>query len=265
MAQTELTGKILRSQLGDVYNRSGHPLDGCPIAALDPISTFSGYQYYANDFIEYTGPTTGVSVSTGGWICNDTNGAVIGGEAAGAGYGILSIATDTAENDCSVLQHVGETWKYVVGKRLWCFARLSISDPADDEAFFGLASVAAEAVDTMAEVLALDDGIYFEKNESNEEWDFHTRKSDVSTESTLCTSTFSAGIMRILGFAVDATGKVTAYEGTTMNDLTEVATVAAGTATIPDDVELCLTFAVEAGAAAANTMKVDWVFVAQER
>jgi len=266
MAQSEIVGKVLRNQLGTVYNRSGHPLDQCPMAALDPISSFSGYQVYANDFIKWEGPTTGVSVSTGGWLCADTGTGVVGGQTAGDGYGVLSIASGATEDNCTVLQLMGESFRYVVGKRLWCFARLDGSDdPDDNECTFGLNSVATTATDTYGEVLALPDGIFFYKDEGNEEWNFRTQKNSVATSSTYCTSTFLASTMRILGFAVDAVGAVTAYEGTSLDNLTEIATVAAGTATIPDDVELSLTFSAQAGDNAANTMLVDWVFVAQER
>lgn len=265
MAQSEINGKVLRNQLGTVYNNSGHVLDQCPIAALDPISTFSGYQVYSNDFVEWSGPATGVTAAAGGWLCADTGTGVVGAQAAGAGYGVLSIASGATENNCTMLQLMGESFKYVVGKRLWCFARLSVSDVADDEATFGLHSVATTATDTYAEVIALPDGIFFHKDETNEEWTFVTQKNSVATSSTYCTSTFVNATMRILGFTVNTAGTVTAYEGTTMNDLTAVATVAAGTATIPDDVELSLTFSCQAGDAAANTMLVDWVMVAQER
>jgi len=266
MSTSTLTGKILRTGLGDVYSRSGHPLDQCPVAALDPISSFSGYQVYANDFVKWEGPTTGVTVSTGGWLCADTGTGVVGGQAAGDGYGVLSIASGGTENDCTMLQLMGESFKYVVGKRLWCFARLTGSDDADDnECTFGLHSVATTATDTYAETIALPDGIFFDKDETNEEWNFRTQKNSVATTSTYCTSTFADGVFRILGFYVDPSGDVTAYEGTTLDNLAVIATVNTGTATIPDDVELSLTFSAQAGATAANITLVDWVFVAQER
>jgi hypothetical protein len=239
------------------------------MSALDPISTFSGYQCYANDFISWEGPPAGVSDATGGWLCADTGTGVVAAQAAGDGYGVLSIQSGATENNCTVLQLMGESFRYIEGKRMWCFARLAVSDVADDEHIFGLMSVMTTATDTLAEVVALPDGIYFEKDEADEEWNFNVQKSyaaaDNLTASLNCTSTFVNSTFRILGFTVNTAGTVTAYEGTTLDDLSVVATVAAGNQNIPDDVELSLTFCAQAGDAAANEMLVDWVFVAQER
>jgi hypothetical protein len=131
---------------------------------------------------------------------------------------------------------------------MWCFAKFNISDADDMEAVFGLLPPAAEAAaDTTAELLALDDGIYFEKAETATEFDAHTRKNDTSTEATLCTATFADGTDRILGFSVDVAGNVHFWDGTTIDNLVEVATVNV------------------TGAALAKDITVDWFFVVQER
>lgn len=269
MATTNLNNKIFRNTIGDVYNRSGHPFDQCPIGALDQISSLSGYHYYADDFHTYTGgaSATGDTV-TGGWLLADTNASAITCE-ADAQFGKLKLTTAGAENDSAFLQLAGAQWKYVVGKRLWCFAKFNISDANDMDVFFGLVSgVTTEAAfDTIGEILALDDGIYFEKAETATQFDFHTRKNDVSTEDTLVTTAFDDGVTdRIIGFSVSTAGVISAWDGTTMDNLTEVATRAAGVATIPNDVALSLTFGFENGAGAdAEDMTIDWVLVAQER
>jgi hypothetical protein len=262
---TTLQRLVERIGLSDRYSRSGHALDQCPTAPLQNISSLSGYQWDSSDFLEYGGPAAIADADQDGWRISATGTAAVALE-AGVQFGALQIATGGVEDNFTGLQRIGNPWQYVVGKRMWCFAKFNISDADDMEAVFGLLPPAAEAAaDTTAELLALDDGIYFEKAETATEFDAHTRKNDTSTEATLCTATFADGTDRILGFSVDVAGNVHFWDGTTIDNLVEVATVNVNTATIPDDVALTPYFAAETGAALAKDITVDWFFVAQER
>ena len=256
-----ITSNIERRVLGDRFISAtpSHPLNQIPTAALDPIGSFSGYQYDADGFVTYAGPSTG-ETAAGGWLIGETGTSVVGIEADSDG-GVLKIASGGVDDNCTVLQRVGDVWKYVVGKRLWCFARLNVSDANDMEAIFGLAISTADPIGGTLPT----DGIFFEKAETATEWDFHARKNGASAESTLVTTTFTDGGYRILGFLVDADGSVDAYEGSTLDNLSLVATVAAGNANLPDDEDLSLIIGAETGAAAAKDITVDWCFVCQER
>src|SRR3990170_4089655 len=221
-----ITSNIERRVLGDRFISAtpSHPLNQIPTAALDPIGSFSGYQYDADGFVTYAGPSTG-ETAAGGWLIGETGTSVVGIEADSDG-GVLKIASGGVDDNCTVLQRVGDVWKYVVGKRLWCFARFNLSDANLGEAVFGLfPTTAAASMDTIAELIALDDGIFFEKAVAATEFDFHVRKNDVSTEATLVSSTFADGTYRVLGFVVDVAGNVKAYDGTSLDNLTEVASV----------------------------------------
>jgi hypothetical protein len=250
--------------LSDRYSRSGHPLDECPVAPLQEISSLSGYQYFATDFLTYDGPLTGGDLAS--WRVAETNAAVVGLE-ADAQFGALKCATAGADGDTVVLQLLGESFRYVVGKRLWCFIRVNLTDVDDQAAIFGLFPLSADAaIDTYAEAVALDDGIFFKKAEAATEFDFDTRKDDVQTDTPLCTGTFTDSAYRIIGFTVDLAGNVHAWDGTTLDDLTEVATVNVNSTSLPDDEDLTLTFGFENGTGAdAEDLTVDWVFIAQER
>ena len=262
---TLLQRLVERVGLSDRYSRSGHALDECPTGALQNISTFSGYQWDGSDFTDYFGPLAIGDGDLGGWRVSATGTAAIALE-AGVQFGALQIATGATDNNFTGLQRIGNPWAYVSGKRMWFFTKFNLEDANDAEILVGLLPPAAEAAsDTMAELLALDDGIYFEKAETATEFDAHTRKNDVSTENTLVSSTFTDGTDRILGFSVDAAGAVHFWDGTTLDNMTEVATVAAGVATIPDDVSLTPYFAVETGDNAASDITVDWYFMVQER
>lgn len=255
-----LTSNVERQKVGDRFVKSGHTLSQLPYAVLDQISSLSGYHYYADDFHKYTGPAVGTGSPAGGWTVNDGNTGVVVAEASSQ-FGSVRVETDGTENDNTHLSLSGESFRYVVGKRLWCFARLNVSDANDMEALFGLIIATADPLGGTFPT----DGIFFEKAETATEFDFHVRKDGASTESTLVSSTLTDGGYVVLGFVVDPSGAVTAYEGTGLNDLTVIDTVATGNANLPDDEDLTLTFGAETGDNAAKDITIDWCFVCQER
>jgi hypothetical protein len=262
-----LNGLVTRNRINDRYTRSGHPFDQCPTAPLDRISSISGYHYYLEHFETYEGPAgnTGNTI-TDGWLLGDTNTAVIAIDAA-AQFGALNMATAGAENDSVFLMRPGGQWAYTAGKRLWCFAKFNLTDANDMDAYFGLRADATTeaAIDTIAENIAVANGVFFEKAETATQFDFHTRNTSVGTEDTLVTSAFSDSVDRMIGFTVDTAGAIHAWDGTTFDNLTEVATRAVGVSSIPTaNLSLCFGFENGAGADAEN-MTVDWLFVAQER
>lgn len=255
----KLTSNVERQVLGDRFQKATtHVLNGVPAAALDPISTFSGYQVFSTDFLIWTGPATGGTA--GGWQVDDVGTSVVALEDS-AQFGSVQFQTGGTEDNNCIAQVNGEPWRYVVGKKLWCFARLNVSDADDMEAIFGLAISTADPIGGTFPT----DGIFFEKAETATEFDFHARKNGASTERTLVSTTMTDGGYRILGFVVDAAGNVTAYDGSTLDNLTAIATVATGNANLPDDEDLSLIFGAETGGGAAKDITVDWVFVAQER
>ena len=258
------TQNVERKVINDRFSKSGHTLDKGPVAALDGIATFSGYQYYTDDFLNYTGPATGAAQAN--WNLSDTGTSVVALE-ANVTSGALKIQTGATDNNSAFLQRTvtGNPWTYVPGKRMWVFSKFNLSDANDDEIVFGLLPATAVGdMDTIAKVLALDDGIFFEKAETATEFDFHTRKGDVSTEATLVSATFVDGVDQILGFVADASGNIKAYGGTTFDNLVEIASVTAGTGTIPNDAAMTLMWGIETGDNAAKDITVDWVFAAQE-
>ena len=267
---------VERKQLGggpggmdDRYVRSGHAFTRVPAFLLSGLSTLTGFQGIGDDFLIYTGPLTGAAC-TGGWQVADTGTGVVGSGIPGtpdtSGYGFLSVGSGASDDDCTIIMLCGEAMKYVVGKQMWAFARVKLSDADDMEAFWGLAASSAVAVDTAAEFLGVDDGIYFEKAETATAFDFHARKNDASSELTAVTATLADATYRIMGFSVSSAGAITVYDGTTWEDLAVVGTIAAGTANIPNDVALTLYFGNQSGAAAqSDTIVVDWYVIGQER
>ena len=261
----DIKNAVTRASLKDTYNRSGHALDGCPFAVLQEISSLAGYHYYVNDFVTYEGPIADGATKLGGWVVTSVDGGADTAEEVvvqdSSQFGVLKITTNDADDDNTQIQLAGSSFRYVVGKRLWCFARLAIEDADDGEMGFGL--VKEDATDMVN--TAPTDGIYFEKAETATTLDFHTRKNDVDSETAGASGTLSDATYIIVGFKVNTDGSVSAYSGTTLDNLALEATVVAGSTSLPDDEDLTLAFQVQTGSAATRYMLIDWVFVAQER
>lgn len=262
--------------LDDRYSRVGHAFNQLPTIVAQAISTISGYNYYFNDFINYEGATAdSASPGTGGWIVTSVDGGADAGEAvgvrAGAQFGVLRITTNDADDDNTQIQLTGSSFKYVAGKRIWCFARIALQTAIDGEVGFGLIEESdVDMVNTFP-----TDGFFFEKAEAATQFDFHVRTDSVSTENTLVTEVFGDDTFRIIGFVVNADGSITAHDGasstgvpTDLNSLPVIATVASSNDNIPtsgESEDLTLAFQIQTGSATTRYMDIDWVFVCQER
>jgi hypothetical protein len=244
-----------------VYSEPGHLLNGIPFHLAMEAHTIFGdgdrLSGFASDFHHYPGPAAGGTA--GGWIATDNAGAATIG-LADAINGILRLQTNTTENDDAELQLLGESFKYISGKRLWCAARLAVSDADDMEAAFGLVITDTDIIG------GVTDGLHFRKTETGTDFTFVVEKD--STETTqACGLTLTDGDFVVLGFYVDPLGNIfmfaehdTIAGSAVLHTGTNVANTNA-----PDNEELRLSFACETGGAAAKTLDVDWVVAAQER
>ena len=245
------------------YTNPGHPFDGAPLEAVGRISKLSKdggvrFQYFSDDFLQYPGPNT--AGEAGGWLLTET--AAGGGNAQrvdvddSVQFGVLKLLTDNADNDTEILQLVGEPWRYVKGKRLWFGARVALQVANDGECFFGL------AITDLSPVASLpSDGLFFEKAETAVKMDFHARKGGTSTEKTsVDKSNMADATYHEYAVYVDELGNVHVFY-----DGDEVASIAASDANLPNTEDLTLILAYQTGAAAAQSMLVDWVLIAQER
>lgn len=266
MSVSKLDELQLRDKFLHRKTDATHPFHKVPRGAVDGIARISGYQYYATDFLTYAGPNT--AGEAGGWTLTETACGLGGTNRVdidnSAQFGKLLLATDDADNDLENLQMTGEPWRYVVGKQLWFFCEFEISDANDCECFLGLA-----ITDTSLIASGPSDGLFFEKAETATALDFNAVKDTCNVEDTTIAHTLADATARIIGFYVDTNGDIHVYDGLAssgIDALTEVATVQAGSASIPDDEDLAISFSIQAGAACTTeTLALDWLFVCQER
>ncbi len=198
---------------------------------------------YFNDFVAY---------AAGDWTITTTeDGAGSATEAlAAAQGGQLLITNDDADDDADFFQLVGESFKYVAGKKLSFVFRGKLSDAADSDFVAGL-----QITDTTP--LAVSDGIF-------------ARKSDGDNTLQLVVCKDGTESVADMGELADATwfDFEISYEGANSRiegylNGARVCSVALTNA--PDDEELTISFGVQNVEAAATTLHVDYIGASIER
>lgn len=199
-----------------------------------------------NDFIR----TTDYDASD--WTITTTeagSGAATEALAGDEKYGALVILNDNADNDVDSLQMNEENWILESGKQVWLEMRAKVADADESDMFIGLAITDTTPRDASDRIgFALADGSAALKCESV--------KNTTATTSTSI-ATVADDTYLVLGFHWNGVNKVEWFVNRSL--------VATHTANLPDDENLAVTFNLQNGAASANSLTVDYIYVAQER
>jgi len=211
-----------------------------------PVGEDPDFIVYFNDFL------VAQDYAASDWVITTTEaGAFSASEALAADElgGALLITNDNADDDSDSLQHTEEVWKCAAGKRTWFESRLKVSDADAVDMFVGLGITDTTPLDTSDRVgFQIDDGnaSILCKSEKN--------STETSTDSGVDAADDT---YVVLGFYWDGINK--------MEFSVNRSVVATHTSNNPDDENLCITLHLVNGAAAAKTMTVDYIYVAQER
>ena len=202
------------------------------------------FHEYFNDFMDYT---------AGDWTITTTEaGAGSATEAvSNADGGVLVITNDDADDDADFFQFAKETFKYETNKRLYFGARFKVSDATQSDFVMGL-----QITDTTP--LDVTDGIFFQKDDGDDNLDFHVEKDGTASSLTDVHTMADDTYIKAEFYYDGSSSKIKAYvDGSPVGsvDLTNV----------PDDEELTISFGIQNGAAAAKVMSIDWIRVAKER
>lgn len=245
-----------------LYDRPGHWLDGAPWEAIAKIGTYGAWNIYANDFLGWDGPAVEMAATdaSAGWIITVVDGGTDSAETVAirdsVENGVLRITTNNADNDNTVLQRIGEPWRYNSGKKAFFAVRFASGDANDGEIFVGLCTA-----DTNPFSTAPTDGLWFEKAETATTMTFVAAKNSVqATASSIDTTAMVDGTFHEYGFRVNSSGSIDVFY-----DGTDVGTIAAGNASLPDDEDLKLTFAIQTGDLDVIQLDIDYVICAFER
>lgn len=199
---------------------------------------------YWNDFLTFNASDFTITTTEGGsGSATEALGNVAGG--------VLVVTNDDADNDCDYFQLVGESFKFVSGKRLMGKARFKVSDATDSDVVVGLMITDTSPMETVTH------GIYFQKDDGDAKLDFHVVKDSTATDVTDI-ARLSDDTWVVVEFYYDGQGMIDLYV-----DDAHVGSAALTNA--PDDEELRVTFGVRNGEAAAKVLSVDYLRFVGER
>lgn len=198
----------------------------------------SKYAEYYDDFFNYV---------AGDWTVTETGS---GSRAIqDAVSGVLLVTNANGASDLNNLQKVGEAFLPAAGKKIWYESRFYIGDVSSSTVIMGLS-----VTDTSLGASAPANGIYF-SNTADSALAFTSRASSVSSsESGLLTTADSIYVK--VGFKVIGTGLVEYW----VNDVKQGSI----TTNIPAT-ELRVSFCVNNGTTAAETLGIDYIRAIQER
>lgn len=190
--------------------------------------------------------------NTGDWTITTTEaGAGSATEALADGDGgLLLITNDAADNDADFFQKVGESFKFVSGKKLWFKSRFKVSDATQSDVVIGL-----QITDTTP--LDVTDGVFFLKADGAATVDFLVEKNNTAT-TTSSVATLVADTFIVLGFYYDGASTIQIW----VDDAVVGTSV---TTNLVDDEELTISFGIQNGEAVAKTMTVDYILAVKER
>ncbi|KKK88827.1 hypothetical protein LCGC14_2739260, partial [marine sediment metagenome] len=228
----------------------------CPILdmMLDPTV---GY-YYFDDFMgSIVDP--GAIASNGGWTVQRATAGTIG-SVIGVGGELHLVAAATADYGINA-QLLNCCVKPTAGKTIWFEARVQISD-IDNQIFVGLASTQTAIIAAGVLDESSMSAIGFFTDEPSATTKYGTIVSKAGTQDT--TEDIAVGLAATtwckLGIKVTGVTKVEFFYDGLLVETGEI------TANIPDATELALSLVCQnEDGSSTNTLKVDWVRVAQLR
>lgn len=167
--------------------------------------------------------------------------------------GVLVVTNAAGDNDLDFFNKVGESFLMAAGKKAWFKARFKVDDATQSDFVMGL-----QITDTT--MLAVTDGIFFQKDDGDANLDVYCRK-DATTGSTSAAAIHTVVDDTYLEVAwyYDGKSAVKYYvDGAHLGTLD-------GSSTYLPDTELTIAFGLQNGEAVAKVMTVDYILAAKER
>lgn len=247
-----------------VYREAGHPFDGIPLDIVQMIGNTGagGFSKHFDHFLTNDFPAEPGAEGVGNYTLAGVTGDATLDRRIDQEAGVVRLTNSATAGGNAHLLLSNFLLSYEVGKQMWVFARMALAD-ADDQLFwFGIATVDTDWNDTLPA-----DGIFFEKAETDTDFDFHARKDGTSTENaadfsvTLADDTFFT-----IGFYISPTGTITPYYSADSATFTAGTSIASTDANVPDEAAdvLYLQVMSETGAGAADYVDIDWIMAVRE-
>ena len=223
---TRFPGGVTNREVGDIFNS---------LPQQDPTRL---HQYY-DDFNIFVASH---------YVVTETGAAGTTAAADGDG-GLLLLTTDALDNDNQFVQSAQETFLFATGTRAYFRALFQVSEVIQSDFFMGL-----QVRDTTP--LAVTDGVFFRSDDGDALLDFTSFNTTNVTATGIATAV--AATDTEVAFYWDGIDRIWySVDGATLGSITPGASL--------PNTELTVSFGYQNGVAGAETMTVDYVYVAMER
>ena len=172
--------------------------------------------------------------------------------------GVLLITNDAADNDSDEFQKVGESFLLTAGKKTMFKSRFKVSDATQSDLLMGLAVTDTTLLGATAGD-GVTDGIFFQKDDGSTTLTCYCQKNTTTGQTSGNAHTMVSDTYIVAAWYYDGINKLEYFI-----DGIHKGTLDASSTYLPDT-ELTVSFAIMNGEAAAKTMSIDYILVAQER
>ena len=214
---------------------------GAVLPLLDPLT----HTWWFDDFHRYV---------AGDWTVTETDAGATQALATGHG-GQLLITNTAADNDVVSLQLGTTSFAFASGRKAWMAFRVKASEATDFEMFVGLA-----VTDTSPIASAPSESVGFLKADDAATWAFSSRSSSAALQTASAIATHTVDTFQTLQMYYDGKSTIQLYV-----DGAKAGTITAAFASLLPTVDMRVTVACQAGAAAAKTLTVDYGLVVMDR
>lgn len=218
------------------------------------------FEHYATGEMGFPDPTRVImwfddfhSYTAAQWTVTETQAGATQAVAAGADGGHLVLVNTATDNDVNQVQWAQESFRLQATKKTWLRARFKVSDATNSDVLVGL-----YITDTSPVASAPTDGFYFLKADDSTALTFRVGKDSTYTTSGTVATMANDTFVTVTAYLDPVSRTVKLY-----NDDTRVGSVAL--TNLPDDEDLAVTIAVQAGDANARTLTIDYLMVVKER
>lgn len=223
------------------------------VSASDPLRQYglpdpTQWHTYFNDFDTYAaGDWTITAIGTGTSALTDIDG------------GALLVTNSALDNDGRQHQKVGESFLLTAGKKTVFKSRFKLSDVVQSDLLIGLAVTDTTLLGATLGT-GVTDGVFFTKDDGVATVNMYCQKDATTGQNgDLAITTLVNDTFVVMSWYYDGIDRIE-YA---VNDVV-LGTVDASSTYLPDT-ELTVSFALLNGEAAAKTMTLDYILVAQER
>jgi hypothetical protein len=234
-----------------------------PLAEMGQFSPMKIITLY-DDFMYGLNATTSSTI-TWGSVDDGGTGTNAFQDARG---GIYNVVTAAADNDHHAMVSQQENFKFIAGKKLWLEARVKVAEATTNEStwWVGLTDTTTTGgmqANAAGPLASYDGALFWKTPETAMTLNFET--SNAGTQNTL--STFATSVTDTwtkVAFYFDGVDKVYPYAA--VNDSDEWVSYTGQSLTVTGLEEMHVVFGIKAGpTAGAETLQIDYIFVAQER